>query len=83
MGDRPNLADRLGMFGVAIGGEAGKRVDRGQPGVAGANATAAVALKVVEEPAHQRGIEVPEVELRRFLAGLFLHIGEEQPEVCR
>ena len=68
------------MFGVAIGGEAAKRVDRGQPGVAGADATAAVAFEVIEESAHQRGIEIPELELRRFLSGLSFRIREKQPE---
>ena len=52
-----------GVLGVAQRGVAEQRVDRGQPGVAGADAVAALVFEVVEERADQRRVEVGEVEL--------------------
>ena len=48
---------------VAQGREAEQCVDRGQPGVAGADAVAALVLQVVEERADQRGAEVGDLQL--------------------
>jgi hypothetical protein len=50
------------MLGMAVGGEGEERVDGGEAGVAGADATAPFVLEVVEERADQRGIEIPEIE---------------------
>ena len=44
--------------GVAQGGVAHERVDRGQAGVAGAGAVAALGFEVVEEVQHQRRVQV-------------------------
>ncbi len=54
-----------GVLGVAQRGEAEQRVDRGQPGVAGAGAVAALVFEVVQERADQRRVEVGDVELAR------------------
>ena len=63
--DRQHPGDHRGVLGVAQRGVAEQRVDRGQPGVAGAGAVAAVVFEVVEERRDQRGVEVGEVELAR------------------
>ena len=68
------------MLGVAQRGEPEERVDRRQPGVAGAGAVAALVFEVVEERGDQRRVEVLELERRRRLAGLLLGEGEQQPE---
>jgi hypothetical protein len=65
---------------VAVGGEAEKGVDRGEAGVAGADAAAAIVLQVFEERAHQRRVEIPELKLRGCLAGPLLRVSEQQPE---
>ena len=62
--DRQHPGDALGVFGVGQRGEAEQRVDRGQPGVAGADAVAALVFEVVEEAGDQRRVEVGEVQLR-------------------
>ena len=62
--DRQDARDRGGVLGVAQRGVAEQRVDRGQAGVAGADAVAALVLEVVEERADQRRVEVVEVERR-------------------
>ena len=54
-----------GVFGMAQGGEAEQGVDRGQAGVAGPDAVAALVFEVVEEPADQRGVEVGDVQRAR------------------
>jgi hypothetical protein len=60
--------------------EAEQRVDRGQPGVAGADAVAAVVFEVVEERADQRRVEVGDLERGGLPAGLAGCEGQEQPE---
>ena len=51
---------------VADGGVAHERVDRGQPGVAGAGAVAAVGLEVVEEVQHERRVQVGQLQRARL-----------------
>jgi hypothetical protein len=79
-GDREHALDVRGVLGVAVGGEAKQRVDRRQPGVAGAHAVAALVLEVVEEPGDETGVEVADVESAGRLAELALGVGEQQPE---
>ena len=50
-----------GVLGVAQGGEPEKRVDGGQPTIAGPGHGAAFALEVVQERSDQRGVELGEV----------------------
>ena len=50
------------MLGVAQRGVAEQRVDRGEPGVAGADAVAALVLEVVQERADQRRVEIVDVQ---------------------
>ncbi|HEY5149758.1 MAG TPA: hypothetical protein VIJ23_08035 [Mycobacterium sp.] len=52
-----SLRDREGR-GVADGRVAHKGVDRGQPGIAGADAVAALGFQVIEEVQHERSIQV-------------------------
>ena len=59
-------------------------MDGDEPGVvAGADATTAVVLQVVEERADQRGVEISELELRRSFAGPLLRVGEQQRKAYR
>jgi hypothetical protein len=60
--------------------EAEQRVDRGQPGVAGADAVAAVVFQVVEEGADQRRVEVGDLERGGLPAGLAGCEGQQEPE---
>ncbi len=68
------------MLGMAVGGEAEEGLERSEASVAGGNAASPVVLEVIEETAHQRGVEVPQVKLGRLLADVHLGVGEEQPE---
>ena len=68
--DRQHPGDGLGVFGVGQRGVAEQRVDRGQPGVAGADAVAALGLEMVEEAGDQRCVEVGQVEPRRWNPGV-------------
>ena len=71
------------MFGVGQRGEAEQRVDRGQPGVAGADAVAALVFEVVEEAGDQRGVEVGQVQRGRCEPGPLGGVAEQQPQVSR
>jgi hypothetical protein len=73
-------ADERRVLGMAQRGEPEQRVDRRQPGVAGARAVAAVVFEVVEERLDQRRVEILDLELARLLAGALLGEGEQQPE---
>jgi hypothetical protein len=42
--------------------EAEQRVDRGQPGIAGAHAVAAPGLEMIEEPGDQRGVQIGDIQ---------------------
>jgi hypothetical protein len=61
-------------------GEAEHRVDRRQPGVAGARAVAAISFEMVEEGRDQRRVEVLDLELAWLLARAALREREQQPE---
>ncbi len=52
--DRQHALDDVGVLGVAQRGVAEQRVDRGEAGVAGPDAVAALGFEVVEERADQR-----------------------------
>ena len=79
-GSRSRAPIVCGVLGVAQRGVPVERVDRRQPGVAGAGAVAAVVLEVVEERADQRRVEVGEVESAGLLAGLLWREAQQQPE---
>ena len=66
--------------GVAQGGVAHERVDRGQPGVAGADAVAALGLEVVEEVQHERRVEVGQSERGGWSSGALLGEAQQQLE---
>jgi hypothetical protein len=65
---------------VAQGRVAEQGVDRGEPGVAGADAVAALVLQVVEERAGQRGVEVGDLQAGGLFPGLAGGEGQEQPD---
>lgn len=74
--DGEDTFDQRGVLGMAKGGIAEQRVDRGEPGVARAHAVAALTLEVVEERADERGVEIGDVELAGLLSRLLR--GERQ-----
>ena len=78
--DREHALDVVGVFGVSERGVAEQRVDRCQPGVAGADAVAALVLEVVEERGDQWRVEVADVELAGLAAGPLGGEREQQPE---
>ena len=78
--DGEDAGDELGVFGVAIGGEAVEGVDGGEAGVARADAVVTVMFEMVEEPADHVGVEVGEVELGGRLGGSGVGVGEQEPE---
>jgi len=51
--DREHPGDAGGMFGMSESGEPEQGVDRGQAGVAGADAVTALVFEMVEEPGDQ------------------------------
>jgi hypothetical protein len=61
--DRQDPRDGFGVFGVGQRGVAEQGVDGGQPGVAGADAVAAVTLEVIEEAGDQWRVEVGQIQL--------------------
>ena len=64
--DREHALDVVGVFGMAQRGIPIERVDRRQAGVSGAGAVAAVGLEVIEERGDGVGVEIGDVEHRRF-----------------
>jgi hypothetical protein len=68
-GDGQDTGDEGGVLGVAQCRVAESGVDRGEPGVAGADAVAAVFFQVAEEGRDGGGVEVGEVEAGRRLPG--------------
>ena len=58
VGDGEYSLDYVGVFGVAQRGVAEQRVDRGQPGVAGAHAVVPVALEILEESTDDASVEI-------------------------
>src|SRR5664279_743395 len=75
---RHHPRDRVGVLGMSEGGEAVERVDRPESCVAGPGAVAAFLFEVGEERADQRRVEIVDVQLERWLAGLSLREGEQQ-----
>lgn len=67
--DGKDALDEPGVLGMAQRGEPKERVDRGQPGFAGANGNASVGLEVVEKRADERSVEALEAELGRRCPG--------------
>ena len=78
--DREDAADRGGVLGVLERRVVKQRADRGQAGVAGADAVAAFVLEMVEERADQRRVEIVDVQLAGLLAGPLLGEREQQPQ---
>jgi hypothetical protein len=78
--DREHASDVVGVLGVAVRGEAKQRVDRRQPGVAGARAVAALVLEVVEKAGDERGVEVGDIEAAGRSAKLPVGVADQQPE---
>ena len=70
--DREDPLDHGGVLGMAQGGVAEQRPDRGEPGVTGPDAHAAVGLQVGQERADQHRVQVGDVQLVRGFAGPFL-----------
>ena len=68
------------MLGVTQCGVGEQGVDRGQAGVAGADAVVALVLQVVEESGHQRGVEVTDVHVGWLGGGALRGEAEQQPE---
>ena len=78
--DREHPGDQGGVFGVAQAGVVVERVDRCQPGVAGADGVVAVVLEMVEERDDQRRVEIGDVELVGLFAGALGGESEQQPD---
>src|SRR5574337_2019783 len=77
--DGKNALDEGGAIGMTKGGVSEQRADRGEPSVASARAIFALVLKVVEEGADQRGIEIVDIQLGWFLARLVGGEDQQQP----
>jgi hypothetical protein len=78
-GDREDAGDRFGVLGMPEGCVGEHGADRGEAGVAGAGAVAAVLLEVVQEAADQRRVEVGDVKLAWLFSGALGGEGQEQP----
>jgi hypothetical protein len=78
--DREHLLDELGVFGVAQGGVAEQRPQRGEAGVAAARAVVPVRLEVVQERGDHLGAEVVPVQGGRRLARAVLQEAQQKPE---
>ena len=61
-------ADGGGVFGVARGGEAKQRVNRREPGIAGAHAVMSVVFEMVQERRDQFAVDIADVERGWLLA---------------
>ena len=78
--DGEHSLDRLGVFGMAQCGVAEQRVDRGEPGVAGGHAVAAIGFQMGEERGDELCVEVADVEPGRCFAGVLLREDEQQSQ---
>src|SRR5450759_2480360 len=78
--DGEDALDRGRMLGVAQCGIAEQGVDRREPVVAGADAVVPVRFEVLQERAHERGVEIADVEGDGLLAGPRDGEAEEEPE---
>jgi hypothetical protein len=79
-GDGKYPGDQRGVLRVAVGGELEQRPHRGQSGVAGRGADAAVAFQMGKEGTDRCGVQVVEVQPGRRLAGAVGDVGQQQPE---
>jgi hypothetical protein len=61
--DRQDPRDARGVFGMFQGSKPEQRVERGQPGVAGPDAIAALVFEVVKEAGDKLRVEVGQVQL--------------------
>jgi len=78
--DCHHSGDRVRVLGMLQGHVPVERVDRPEPGVAGADMVAAILFEMVEERADQQRVEIVDIQLKRLLAGLVLREAEQQPE---
>ena len=78
--DRHHPRDRVRVLGMVQRDVAVERVDRPEPGVAGAGTVVSVLFEVGQERADQRRVEVVDVQLERLFAGLLVSEAEQQPE---
>ena len=69
VGDLEHAADQFGAVGNPQRRVVEERVDRGQTGIAGANAVATFGFEVGEERGDRRRVEIVERELDGCLAG--------------
>ena len=79
-GDRENALDKFRVLGVAQRCEAEQRVNRGQPGIAGAHIVAAVVFEVGEKGSNEVGIENGEVKTRWRRTGPVSGECQQEPE---
>jgi hypothetical protein len=68
--------DALGVFGVSQGGESKERMDGRESDVSSARTITSINFQVVQERAHQCGIDILEAERRWRLCTLVLDEGE-------
>lgn len=61
--NREDTRDRGRVLGMAKGGEAKQRADRGEPRIARANAVPVIVFAMIEERADQRGVELREIKV--------------------
>ena len=78
--DGQDPLDQCRVLGVAQGGVAEQRVDRGQPRVAGARAVVPVVAQVLQEGSDEPGVEVVQVQVAGGGAGAGLGEGQQQAE---
>jgi len=77
--DREHSGDAVGVLGVGQRREPEQRVDRGQSGVAGADAVAALLLEVVQERADHRRVQLVDVQPGGRDTGAGGDVTEQQP----
>jgi hypothetical protein len=82
-GDAEDSGDHGGVFGVAQGGVAKQRADRGESQVPRSRAVVAVSLEVLEERRDQRLIEVVPVQRRRSGSGLVVREAQQRRRLSR
>lgn len=78
-GDCEDARDEVGVLGVTQRGVAVERVDRGQAGVARADAVAAALFEHRQERGDQLGVENADVEVAGLDLRAFVGVGQEQP----
>jgi hypothetical protein len=76
--ERQNAADAVGVFRMSQCREPKQRVDRGESGVAGPDAVAALAFQIVEKTADPGCVEVGDVHSRRCEPGAVGAVAQQQ-----